>query len=144
MRTLLTILILFSVMTLSAQGTTETKEYYLTKSKNQKTAGYILAGGGAALIISGIIVGNGDNNNDPNELDFGPNFDVGLWLVGGGLVSALASIPFFISSANHAKKAATIVFGHQKIMIPKYNTQVSVLQPAISLKIPLSLLSGEK
>ena len=84
MRTLLAIFALFSVMTLSAQRTTETKEYYLNKSKNQKTAGYILAGGGAALIISGIIVGNGDDkNNDPNELDFGPNFDVGMWLLGG-------------------------------------------------------------
>jgi hypothetical protein len=137
MRTLLIMIALFSVLTVSAQGTTESKEFYLNKSKNQKTAGYILAGGGAALIISGIIVGNGDNNNDPNELDFGPNFDVGLWLLGGGLVSALASIPFFISSGNNARKAATIVIGHQKIMIPKYNSQVSVLQPAISLKIPL-------
>ena len=137
MRVLLTIFLLLSVMTLSAQGTKETKEYYLNKSKNQKTAGYILAGGGAALIISGIIVGNGDNNNDPNELDFGPNFDAGLWLVGGGLVSALASIPLFISSGNNARKAASIVFGHQKIMIPQFYSQKRIIQPAISLKIHL-------
>jgi len=135
MRTLFTILAVFSVMTLLAQPKIETKDYYLTKSKNQKTVGYVLAGGGAALVISGLIVGNGDNNNDPNELDFGPNFDVGLWLVGGGIASALASIPFFISSGNNARKAATIGIGQQKIKIPQWNGQVTVLQPAISLKI---------
>ncbi|HET9744507.1 MAG TPA: hypothetical protein VFP97_02275 [Chitinophagaceae bacterium] len=137
MRTLLSILALFSVMTLLAQGKNETKEYYLTKSKNQKTVGYVLAGVGGALIVSGIIVGNGDNNNDPNELDFGPNFDVGLWLVGGGIASGLASIPFFISSGNNARKAATIGINHQKIKLPQLNGQETVFQPAISLKIRL-------
>ena len=138
MRTLLTILAVLSVISLSAQATTETREYYLNKSKNQKTAGYILAGGGGALIIAGIIVGDGDNNNnDPNELDFGPNFDFGMWLVGGGVVSALASIPLFIGSSNNAKKAATISISHQKIIIPNWNSHGTVLQPAISLKVPL-------
>ena len=111
---------------------------WLNKSKNQRTTGYVLAGGGAALIISGIIVGNGDdNNNDPNELDFGPNFDVGIWLLGGGLVSGLASIPFFIGSTNNARKAATISINHQKIIIPQYNSQLKVVQPAISIKISM-------
>ena len=137
MRTLFTILALISVMTVCAQGITETKEYYLNKSKNQKTAGYILAGGGAALIISGIIVGNDDTNNDPNELDFGPDFEVGTWLLGGGIVSGLASIPFFISSGNNARKAATIAIRQQKIIIPRGNSQATVLQPGISLKIGL-------
>ena len=137
MRTFLIILGMISVLTLWGQEKAESKDYYLTKSKNQKTAGYILAGGGAALIISGLIVGNSDNNTDPNELDFGPNFDVGLWLVGGGLASGAASIPFFISSGNNARKAATIGVSHQKIKMPQWNGQVTFLQPAISLKIPL-------
>ena len=69
MRVLLTIFLLFSVMTLSAQGTKETKEYYLNKSKNQKTAGYILAGGGAALIISGTPTIRGFNDLDRRAQD---------------------------------------------------------------------------
>lgn len=120
-----------------AQQKIQTKEYYLNKSKLQRTTGYILGGAGVALITSGIIVGNGDNNRDPNELDFGPNFDVGLWLLGGGLACGAASIPFFISSANNARKAATIGLGHQKIIIPRSNHSITLHQPAITLKIPL-------
>ena len=137
MKSLLAILAWCAVMTASAQVKTETKEYYLNKSKNQKTAGYVLAGAGAALVIAGIIVGNAGNDNDPNDLDFGPNFDAGLWLIGGGIASGVASIPFFISSANNASKAATIGISRQEIRIPQGGRQVSVLQPALSLKIRL-------
>ena len=137
MRTILTILALFSVMTILAQGRTETKEYYLNKSKTQKTIGYVLVGTGAALIISGVIVGDGETNNDPNELDFGPNFDVGLWLVGGGIATAAASVPFFIGANKNARNAATIGLSHQTIKIPHGIGRVTVVQPAISLKITL-------
>ena len=104
----------------------------------QKTTGYVLAGAGTALIISGIIVGDRDNNhNDQDGLDFGPNFDTGLWLVGGGLVCGAASIPLFISSANNARKASGIALGHQRIFIPQLDHTAPVLQPAITLKITL-------
>lgn len=137
MRTFLTMIALFSVMITSAQGTIQTKEYYQTRSKNQKTVGYVLAGTGAALIISGILVGNGDNNQDPNELDFGPNFDAGVWLLGGGLASGLASIPFFISADKNARKAAAITIAPQKINYPQLNTNNTIIQPAISVRIRL-------
>lgn len=138
MKKFLTMLALLSAMTLFAQGTTETKAYYLNKSKNQKTVGYVLAGSGAALIISGIIAGSGeDNNQDPNELDFGPDFEVGMWLLGGGIVVGLASIPFFISSSNNARKAAIIGISYQELKLPRSGGEVTVLQPAISLKVRL-------
>lgn len=138
MKLLLIMVTLFFTAPTFAQKKIETKEYYLNKSRKQKTIGYILEGTGAALIISGLIVGNGDKNNDPNELDFGPNFDVGLWLIGGGLACGAAGIPFFISSGNNARKAATISWGHQKIIIPQLKkAQIALYQPAIILKIPL-------
>ena len=122
MKAVFTLVSLLAVMALYAQAGKETKEYYLNKSKSQKTIGYVLAGAGAALIVSGIIVGDGDNNNDPNELDFGPDFDVGVWLLGGGIVSGIASIPFFVSSGKNARKAATIGVSHQKIQTIGYGT----------------------
>ena len=136
MKKIVMLFALFSTLIGSAQETQFTKDYYLAKSKNQKTIGWILAAGGAGLIIAGIAVGESDDgNNDPNELDFGPNFDVGLWLVGGGIVSGLASIPFFISAGKNAQKAASISFGRQKILLPKGNLMVLEMQPAISVGI---------
>ena len=136
MKKIFVLFALLSILIGSAQETQFTKNYYLAKSKNQKTIGWILAAGGAGLIIAGIAVGESDDgNNDPNELDFGPNFDAGLWLVGGGIVSGLASIPFFISAGKNAQKAASISFGRQKILLPHGNLMVPRLQPAISTTI---------
>jgi len=135
MRLLLTIASVILSVTVVAQTASHNKEYYQLKSKNQKTAGYILAAGGAALIISGIIVGNEKENTDPNQLDFGPNFQVGTWLVGGGIVAGLASIPFFIGSSNNARKAASLTLIRQRITIPHSNTSGLVFQPAVSLNI---------
>lgn len=124
-------------MIVSAQEGKYTRDYYLTKSKNQKTMGWIMLAGGAGLVIAGIAVGNSDNNNDPNELDFGPNFDAGLWLLGGGLAVGAGSIPFFISSSNNARKAASISIINQKILIPKGAALSARTQPAISIRIAL-------
>lgn len=135
MKKFLSLLVLLSTMMVSAQEGKYTRDYYLTKSKNQKTMGWIAVACGTGLVITGIAVGNNDNSNDPNELDFGPNFDAGLWLVGGGLVVGAASIPFFISSANNARKAATISIINQKILVPGSTGITAKRQPAISLRI---------
>jgi hypothetical protein len=137
MKKLLLLFTLLSTMIVSAQEGKYTRDYYLTKSKNQKTMGWIMLAGGAGLVIAGIAVGNSDNNNDPNELDFGPNFDAGLWLLGGGLAVGAGSIPFFISSSNNARKAASISIINQKILIPKGAALSARTQPAISIRIAL-------
>lgn len=135
MKKFLSLFVLFSAMLVSAQQGKYTRDYYLTKSNNQKTMGWVALACGTGLVISGIAVGNKDNSNNPNELDFGPNFDAGLWLVGGGLVVGAASIPFFISSANNARKAATISIINQKILIPGSCGITARRQPAISVRI---------
>lgn len=124
-------------MIASAQEGKYTRDYYLTKSENQKTMGWIMLAGGTGLVIAGIAVGNGDNNNDPNELDFGPNFDAGLWLLGGGLVVGAGSIPFFISSANNARRAASISIINQRILMADGTRFVARIQPAILIRVVL-------
>lgn len=137
MKTLFSILALCYMTSVIAQEKTANREYYLTKSKNQKTAGYILAGIGAALIISGAVVGNDDGNNDPNELDFGTDFDAGVWLIGGGIASGIASIPFFISSGKNAKKAASIGIHLERIQLPPGIRQANPVHPGIALRVRL-------
>lgn len=54
------VLLIFAVSSIAQQTTTETpgvKTDYLKKSKNQKTAAWILLGGGAGLASAGFAVG---------------------------------------------------------------------------------------
>lgn len=137
MKKLLLLFTLLSTMIASAQEGRYTRDYYLTKSKNQKTMGSIMLAGGTGLVIAGIAVGNSDNNTDANELDFVPNFEAGLWLLGAGLAVGAGSIPFFISSSNNARKAASISIINQKIPIPQGAGLAARTQPAISIRIVL-------
>jgi len=73
-------------------------EYYLSKSKRQKNAAWILLGSGMALICGGIIVAAHQRDAE--------YAGVALVLVSGpGLVTSLVSIPFFIGSGHNKKRA---------------------------------------
>ena len=74
------------------------KTDYLIKSKNQKTAAWVLLGGGTALIGVGFLIGDSKN----------ATFDdagTGVVLGGIGFLSAVGSIPLFIASGKNKKKA---------------------------------------
>lgn len=98
-----------------------TYSYYMQKSKRQKTTGIILFAGGTALVITGIVLGS--NNTDASDLDQGPNFDEGMWLVIPGVALELASIPLFISAANNRRKAASLSLGIWKPESPFFARQ---------------------
>lgn len=132
----LSLLIFFLATTTFCQvtpATANTKEYYLQKSKNQKTTGWILLAGGTTMaIIGGIGIGQSDFWSTDNE-----SFDAAGFLFAGGIVADLVSIPFFISSSKNARKAATIGFNHQKILWLQPNGIVAKAQPSIHLRIRL-------
>ncbi len=102
----------------------DTKAYYLQKSRNQKTAAWVLLGGGTALIGIGLLIGNRDNSS----------FDeagIGLIVGSGGLAACIGSIPLFISARKYKAKA-NLSFGTQKTS-PLVGKQI----PALRLQIPL-------
>jgi hypothetical protein len=111
-------------------GSALSKQDYLNKSKNQKTIGWVMLGGGVVLATAGFIA-------------YGSQFDLsgrgeGYAIAGAaGIGIALGSIPFFISSAKNARKAAEISFRNQQIVMPQQNMWVLKMQPAITLKIAL-------
>jgi len=74
------------------------KTDYLVKSKNQKTAAWVLLGGGTALIGLGFLIG--DSKNATFD-------DAGTGVVLGsiGFLSAVGSIPLFIASGKNKRKA---------------------------------------
>src|SRR6266513_2121170 len=85
--------ILFLLFTLSAfsQNKAHNKDYYLQRSKHQKTFFYAFAGTGTGLIITGIIL---------KAAHSGPytEYYTGGFLVVGGLAAVAISVPFFTAS----------------------------------------------
>lgn len=126
------LVILFVSLQSFGQNQPLSKEDYLQKSKNQKTTGWILLAGGTTMAVAGLIsMSNQDFWSSDNS-----DYDAAGILFLGGLAVDLASIPFFISSAKNARKAATISFNYQKVYFPQHNTFVAKAQPAITLRIP--------
>ncbi|TRX00393.1 hypothetical protein [Flavobacterium gawalongense] len=106
------------------------KEYYLQKSKSQKSTGWILFTGGTIMTVVGAFSFNNSWDDSSNS-----GTDAYGFVMLGGVASVLGSIPFFIGSGKNARKAATISFINQPILIPKQGSLVQNSQPALSLKI---------
>ena len=113
--------------------TTLTREYYLQKSHNQKTAAWVMLGTGLAATIVGM-VGVASNYHIYEESSSGDAYGV-VALIGTGL--ALGSIPLFIASGRNYRHAATLSFKNQHLYIPQQGSYVMKSQPALSLVIPL-------
>ena len=108
------------------------KTDYMAKSKNQKTAAWVLLGGGTVLIGTGFLVG--DNKN--------ASFDdaaTGAVLAGIGVLSAIGSIPLFIASGKNKRRAmnASAFIKMEKAAIIEMQSFVQSSYPAIAFKINL-------
>ena len=96
------VLLVAMPMTIFCQKTNDSvpdiKTHYLVKSKNQKTAAWVLLGGGTALIGIGFLIG--DNKNSTFD-----DAATGALLAGIGVLSTIGSIPLFIASGKNKRKA---------------------------------------
>src|SRR5690349_17925632 len=94
------------------------KADYLRKSKNKKTAAWVLLGGGIAMGITGTIVYNNAYNKaaveDPwfgTALETANINATGVLIATVGVLAAVGSIPFFIASGKNKKKARSMSSG---------------------------------
>jgi len=88
---------------------------YLKKSEIQKSTAFVLLGSGAAMFTGGVIGMQHSQSKGEIETKF----------MLGGLVSGLASIPFF-NSARINKHKAKIYMKHDALMItPNYDSNIS-------------------
>lgn len=117
----------------------KTREDYLGRSKNQKTAAWILLGAGTAMAVGGAIV---LNNTDTSYLIEGRMFNdedestkakIAELVMLTGIVADLVSIPLFISASHNKKLATTLSFFNQKVYYPHSNALC--LNPSLTLKI---------
>ncbi len=85
------------------QSSQELYDFHISKKKVNKTTAWLTLGGGIAMIVGGLAI----NMDQPS---FGSNAssddnNKGLWLSYLGGAATLVSIPLFIASGKHNKKA---------------------------------------
>ena len=114
----------------------QTKNDYMLKSKNQKTAAWILLGGGTTLgiistykMIGGIQdVAYGQTNNKISA-----SLLFGLF----SAAAILGSVPLFISSSKNKNRAINLTIGSQPMPALVMNITGSAFIPSLDLKISL-------
>ncbi len=113
----------------------ESKEFYLNKSKNQKTTAWVLLGAGSALAIVGLIgfdanfdIWSGSDAQSRRADFFG-------FMALTGMVADVISIPFFISAHRNKKIASTISIGNQNSYVPLINSHSRNVNPILTLKV---------
>ena len=124
------------------------KTNYLKKSKNQKTAAWVLLGGGFALTTTSIVMASSKITEDYATVIAGVfssepvqenNYTAENILLITGTASMLASIPFFIASKKNKRRAmdmtANIKMEDAKLIRNQSFVQTSY--PAITVKIKL-------
>ncbi len=108
------------------------KTHYIEKSKNQKTAAWVLLGGGTALIGVGFLIG--DNKNSTFD-----DAATGALLAGIGVLSTIGSIPLFIASGKNKRRATrgTTFIKMEDTRMIHNQSFVQTSYPAIAFKIKL-------
>jgi len=151
MKKILTYVILLAIAINSFSQQTDSlksiaKMDYLRKSKNQKTAAWILVGGGIAMVVTGTIVYNNAVNKAEEEdplgtlLSLGTNINpTGAIIATVGVLAAAGSIPFFIASGKNKKRARAISTGFKMESAPfiQRTSLVNRSYPAVSMKLSL-------
>lgn len=142
----LTLVLIMSVSIFSQQTkttTTFTKKDYLQKSKNQNTAGGIMAGSGVLLILATVFIFNQDevvNSSSQSGFNTGYSIDTnGFKVVTGiaGTMAILGSIPLFIASAKNKKKGIGLTFKNEFAPEISGQTIINKTVPSLSFKIYL-------
>ena len=124
------------------------KTDYLKKSKNQKTAAWVLLGGGFALTTTSIVMASSKITEDYVNVIAGVfssepvqenNYTAENILLITGTASMLASIPLFIASKKNKRRAMDMSANikMENVRMFQYQSFVQTSYPAIALKIKL-------
>lgn len=129
-RLLLALLLVSSVLV--GQTKEFSKDYFLQKSKKQKTTAWILLGGGTAIAVGGFATfdSSWDSGSDSTT-------DIAGVIGTVGFLTSLASIPYFISAGKNKKTAMSITFNYKPVYLSNDNLAETQSYPTMSLKIKL-------
>ena len=139
--TLLITLLSFAASVFAQEALPHGQEYYLQKSKNQKTAAWVLLGVGTTMIVVGMVggmstFGSSDypfiSEEDASAMD---TYGIIMFV---GIAGDLASIPFFISAGKNKKRAAAVTISNQPLYLPHNGSIAVKYVPGITFKISLN------
>jgi hypothetical protein len=130
--TLILLTVVFSTFGQRLALQQQPKEFYLEKSKKQKTAGFILLGVGTAMVIGGAAAFNSSWDSESNS-----STDFYGFVMLAGVVADITSIPLFISAGINKRKAATLSVGLQGNDPLQRSPFITHVQPAVILRINL-------
>lgn len=153
MKKAITYAMLFAIPSLLFAQSTEkdlppVKTDYLKKSKNQKTAAWILLGGGFALTTTSILIATPKATEDlayglgglfVGQTEPQNDYTVENILFITGTAAMLGSIPLFIASKKNKKKAMNMTtdIKMEKATIFEQHSFVQSSYPALAFKINL-------
>ena len=123
---LIAMLVIFTTACFGQEAATSpTRAEYLQKSRNQKTAAWILLGAGVTMFAIAA----------PGNVSFGT---LGALVVAGS-AATLGSIPLFLAAGRNKRKAAkaSAYFKFEKLPSAQPGFAVLRIYPAVSLKIHL-------
>ena len=138
--------LLFAVTAFSQEqkNPNHSSDFYLKKSKNQKTAANIFAITGGVGILTALVIPKGEKLPDRGCLFFCveeyKNSSIKSNLGGFGFLCLIPSIPLYLASSKNKRKAGkstTINFNNQRILLPQQGSFVFKTQPSLTLKIGL-------
>jgi hypothetical protein len=108
------------------------KDYYLQKSKRQKSGALVLLIGGTALMGVGLLIA------DSKNADFGQT-GTGAFMIAVGFLADVGSIPLFIASSKNKKRAmkASVSLKIQDALVVQKQNILNTRFPAISFHVRL-------
>ena len=110
-------------------GPALSKNDYLRKSKTQKTVAFVLLGVG----VTSVVIAATDNEKD----SFGGAMTGSGWLLAGGVIATIVSIPLFVSSAKNKKRGTSMSFNLKRRASLNHSGVASEYIPSLNLKIAL-------
>lgn len=106
----------------------QTSDWYLQKSKNQKTTAWVLLISGTAMTIGGALAF--DKNYDESSYSA---TDISGIIMLAGVVADLVSIYYFVRAGQNKRKAASLSFNMQNYL--PYQENSVALTPAPSMLV---------
>ena len=131
------VFMLVGIQSFAQETVKKDRDYFLQKSKNQRTAAWILTGAGAALAIGG---GIGFNQNF--EL-FGPGGETEAGIMVAGVALVAAGVALHIVATN-SKQKADLVITEMPFHWPGYQSGAQKKMLALQWKIPLNKQASPK
>lgn len=130
----------FGQQTVPKQNSNWQESDYYKKSKNQKTAAWVLLGTGTAMFVGGMIAHvNYVNKNADILAGLGATTTTGEVIAGVGLLVAGGSIPFFISASKNKKmaKEGSVFIDMENVPLLRGTAFSSQSFPAVGFRIRL-------